>query len=55
MAVCVVTLRPPAEHVTVIGQLPGVVREPTFHVQLTAPALDAVFGSNPLAVDGPDL
>jgi hypothetical protein len=36
-AVFSVPFRPPLEHVTVMGQLPGVVRVPTRQVQLTRP------------------
>jgi len=45
----------PRLQLTVTGQLPEVVRVPTFHVQLTAPVALAVFGPRPAAVDGPDL
>ncbi len=45
----------PFSHVTTIGQRPGVVLEPTRHVQLTRPELLATFGIRPLARDGPDL
>lgn len=48
-------VNPAAEHVTVTGQDPGVVRVPTFHVQLAFPEPSAVVGPNPAAVDGPDL
>jgi hypothetical protein len=37
-----------------IGQRPGVVRVPTFHVQLTRPRTER-FGYKPAATDGPDL
>lgn len=37
---------------TVIGQRPGVVRVPTFHVQLTRPPI-GFFGYRPWACDGP--
>jgi hypothetical protein len=40
---------------TVTGQLPAVVRVPTFHVQDATPLPFAYFGPKPLAVDGPDL
>jgi len=46
---------PLLEQVTVTGQAPGVVREPTSHVQLTAPAELAVFDPRPAAFEGPDL
>ncbi len=46
---------PTAEHVTMIGQRPGVVRLPTRQVQVTMPRLSAVFGTRPLALLGPDL
>jgi hypothetical protein len=42
-------------HVTMMGQRPGVVLEPTRHVQLTRPELVATFGISPFALDGPDL
>lgn len=41
--------------VTVIGHAPGVVFAPTFHIQLTLPALSEFFATRPAAVDGPDL
>lgn len=46
---------PPAEHVTVTGQLPSVVLVPTLQVQEATPVELAVLGSRPAAVDGPDL
>lgn len=51
----VVSVCPLRLQVTVTGQVPGVVRVPTSHLHVTAPAVDAVFGSMPWAVDGPDL
>jgi len=39
--------------VTVIGQLPAVVREPTVQLQLTLPEPLLVAGLNPDAVEGP--
>jgi len=42
-------------HVTVTGQLPGVVRVPTSQVHCTVPEADAVVGPRPAAVLGPDL
>ena len=36
-----------------MGQVPGVVRVPTFHVQEIAPVEDAVLPYSPWAVDGP--
>ena len=44
-----------APQVTVIGHVPGVVREPTSQVQLTLPAPSDVAGLKPAAVDGPVL
>jgi hypothetical protein len=41
--------------VTVTGQDPTVVREPTFQVQLTPPEPLAVLGPRPAAWEGPDL
>lgn len=46
---------PPAEHVTVTGQLPGVVLVPTFQVHDATPEEFAFFGSRPAADEGPDL
>jgi hypothetical protein len=46
---------PPFEQVTVTGQLPGVVRPPTFHVQDAIPVEFADVGPRPDAVEGPDL
>jgi hypothetical protein len=46
---------PPFEQVMVTGQEPGVVRVPTFQVQLTTPVEPAVLFPKPLAVEGPDL
>ena len=43
------------EHQTVTGQDPGVVRVPTFHVQLTMPFEFAVLSARPAAVEDPDL
>jgi len=45
----------PSPQVTVIGQAPGVVVAPTFHVQLTLPAPSEFFATSPAAVEGPDL
>jgi len=45
----------PSEQVTVTGQLPGVVRLPTFQVHDAIPLLLAYLGSRPAAVEGPDL
>ena len=45
---------PAQEHVTVIGQVPLVVRPPTFHVQLTAPLEEATLSMSPAAVEGPE-
>jgi hypothetical protein len=45
----------PFVQVTVTGQLPAVVREPTFHVQEAIPLLFAVLGPSPAAFEGPDL
>ena len=39
------------EHVTVTGQLPAVVRVPTFHVHDATPVLLAYLGPRPAAVD----
>lgn len=41
--------------VMVTGQEPGVVRVPTFQVQLTTPVEPAVWFPRPLALEGPDL
>ena len=40
---------------TVMGQVPAVVRAPTVQVQLTPPDALDVFGLKPWALDGPDL
>ena len=48
-------LSTPFEQSIVTGQDPGVVRVPTFHVQLTLPFEVAVSGPNPAAFEGPDL
>jgi hypothetical protein len=53
--VCCVALLPLNEHVTEIGQLPGVVFVPMSHDRTTIPFASANFGVNPCAVDGPDL
>ncbi len=45
----------PFSHVTTMGQRPGVVLEPTRHVQLTRPEPPTTFGMRPFARDGPDL
>ncbi len=45
---------PPFRHVTVTGHEPGVVRVPTFQVQLTNPVLLAVLLPSPAAFDGPE-
>ena len=37
-----------------MGQVPNVVRPPTFQVQLTLPLKDAVLSIRPLAVEGPE-
>jgi len=47
-------VNPPLEQVTVTGHDPGVVRVPTFQVQLAFPELLAVLGPKPAAVEGPD-
>jgi len=51
--VLAVVLCPPALHVTLIGQVSGVVLPPTSHDHDTAPLLPTVFGSSPRASDGP--
>src|SRR5258708_40000018 len=38
-----------------MAYVPGAVRVPTFHVQLTLPDPFAVAGPRPAAVDGPEL
>ena len=47
----VLTLFPP--HVTVTGQLPGVVLVPTVQLHDTAPLPSVRFGPSPCAVPGP--
>ena len=42
-------------HLTVMGQLPGVVVAPTFHVQLTLPAPSDTLLPSPAAPEGPFL
>ena len=46
---------PRLAQLTVTGQLPEVVRLPTFQVHVATPALLAYLGPRPDAVDGPDL
>ena len=45
----------PLVHVTVTGQLPGVVLAPTLQRHATAPLPSAAFGSSPAAVEDPEL
>jgi hypothetical protein len=53
--VVALALVPPLAQRTVTGQLPGVVRELTVQLHMTAPAAPAVLGPRPAALDGPDL